>query len=244
MQGANTIPADMPIQSYNRLQIPYNYDPITEMHPVYIELELSDLVNLDTQDGVIYVTAYMTLLWKDYRFQWDMKYANVSSSFVDMNFIWIPDITLYNQAGDSKIMDAPAQIYHDGSVRLRRIAFLSAYCGVNIKSFPFDTQLCTLDFASWAGHLAVTAAPKQLRLTRNNLISPQAVYSISYNLDSFTADNTLKDEGGIQKNWPFVVYTLKVTRHSRFYISTTIFPIIIVTVICVFGLWNPTSTRD
>jgi hypothetical protein len=181
----------------------------------------------------------MTLLWKDYRFQWNMNYANVSSTFVDMNWIWIPDVTLYNAAGDSNIIDAPAQVYHDGSVRLRRLAFLSAYCGMNIKKFPFDTQKCTLDFASWAGHLAVTAAPKQMRPIKNNLISPQAVVSISYNLDSFTTENTLKDEGGMQKNWPFVVYTLKVTRHSKFYTSTTIMPIVIVTIICVAGLWIP-----
>lgn len=245
MEGSATIPKGMPNQSYNRLQIPYTGDPLTQNPPVYVELELSDLVNLDTQNGVIYITAYITLLWRDERFQWDLKYANVSKSYVDMNWIWIPDITLYNKAGDSNIVEAPALLFNDGSVKLRRIAFFSAYCAMDIENFPFDGQVCTLDLASWAGHLTVEAAPKQIKHPfRNNLISPQFVDSMSYALQSFTVKNIVMDQGGTQKKWPFVQYTIKVKRNSKFFMSTTIIPMLLVTVICVVGLWvNDINSR-
>jgi len=241
MQGATGNPADMPNQSYNNFQIPYNFDPLVELHPVYIEMELSDLVNIDTQNGIIYITAYMTLLWMDKRFTWDLKSNNnVTKTFVDMNWIWIPDVTLYNDAGDSNIVDSSAMIFYNGQVQLRRIAFLSSYCEMNIKQFPFDQQTCSLDFASWNGHLNLTAAPKQIKHpVKNNLLSPQLAVSISYTLESFKVQNTIQNEGGKQNSWPFVVYTLKARRNAGYYKSTTIYPILIVSIICVSGLWIP-----
>ena len=55
--------------------------------------------------------------------------------------------------------DVGAFVYPDGTVQWTAPAILSTSCRIDARKFPFDRQLCTLRFVSWAydqDHLTLT----------------------------------------------------------------------------------------
>ena len=46
------------------------------------------------------------------------------------------------------------EVNSDGTVKWFYTAVFTSHCPVNVKWFPFDTQVCVMDFLSWAysGH--------------------------------------------------------------------------------------------
>lgn len=48
-----------------------------------------------------------------------------------------------------EIRDCNARVNHTGSVEWQPRAIYKSACGVQIKYFPFDQQICTLKFGPW-----------------------------------------------------------------------------------------------
>ena len=77
------------------------------------------------------------------------KFGNLTQLQVEVKDTWVPWISLQNNADDLKPLgsysDFPVNIYNDGSI----IYTLKAKCDTYISKFPFDTQMCSLQFVSW-----------------------------------------------------------------------------------------------
>merc|ERR1719295_1417324 len=56
------------------------------------------LIHIDSlEEGVLTASAWLRMVWNDYRLQWDQKkFGNVSVLRVYPNDLWLPDIELYN----------------------------------------------------------------------------------------------------------------------------------------------------
>ncbi len=65
--------------------------------------------------------------------------------------IWVPDLILYNSAGDSFDPKTPvnAIIYNTGDVVYLPPGMFRSTCQIEIDQFPFDEQFCSLKFGSW-----------------------------------------------------------------------------------------------
>ena len=96
---------------------------MSRMEEVYefMSLELVDMVDIDTSSGLVYLNLNIDLRWVDYRLAWNTTLTNgISNVYFDSSFMWIPDITLYNQASGSNILDAPVILYSNGNCWLSR----------------------------------------------------------------------------------------------------------------------------
>ena len=117
-------------------------------------------------------------MWIDPRLAWDNlpAYADISETVLDPSLIWTPDMQLYNSAEEtSQLSDAKAWLKSDGRVYWSVPGQVQFNCaaegealsrpvdgelaeeygrkwprGVDLTLFPFDTQLCELQYGSWA----------------------------------------------------------------------------------------------
>lgn len=71
--------------------------------------------------------------------------------------VWAPDIILYNSADDNDKLGGGTEKYKtkiainsNGSCKWMAPAIFQSTCDINTKYFPFDDQICTLKFGSWA----------------------------------------------------------------------------------------------
>ena len=236
------VPAGCPPQGYNQQQMPvlsnHNEDDQYIQNggglKVYMSLELVNMVNIDTSGGLIYLNLNIDLWWTDYRLAWNQSLNGVGSVNFYSSYMWIPDITLYNQADGSNILDAPVILSSNGDCWLSRQAYIVYDCNMYLDKFPFDTQQCAMQWGSWTypiDGLELLVTPNQFskNSTVNELYSSSFKQSISWNTVSFTpSQKVISTNYG---SYAFVYYTLTCQRYSNYYIYTAIMPDIIVTVV-------------
>ncbi|EPB68586.1 Cation transporter family protein [Ancylostoma ceylanicum] len=145
---------------------------------VSMKVFLQQILNVDEQDQVIEVNAWLKYIWNDYRLRWrPLAFDNISSVRFpgDEQQIWQPDILLYNRHAILRLTQKLAQIYREGNLKSANERFDSSYksnlvvysnglvnwippgifritCKMDITMFPFDEQICFLKFGSWTYH--------------------------------------------------------------------------------------------
>ena len=97
--------------------------------------------------------AYSRQWWKDFRLTWTpSSYGGLSSLTVPRKKIWTPHIYLIDPAnemkaiGDDKVI---ARIHSDGSTMWSPGGLVQSLCDVDLYSFPFYTQTCSITLTIW-----------------------------------------------------------------------------------------------
>lgn len=120
---------------YSSLQIPAGYAENGEITPliVYMSLQLDALQYIDTEDGIVSITSNIDIWWYDYRLSWNNSLNfQVDYVYIEPNWIWSPDINLFNQADGTNFPSLPLKLHSDGLVHLSTKAYLKAYCALQV----------------------------------------------------------------------------------------------------------------
>ncbi|XP_015120635.1 acetylcholine receptor subunit alpha-like 1 isoform X2 [Diachasma alloeum] len=100
------------------------------------------------------VRAYVKMIWTDDKLKWNASnYGELNHLQVGNHEVWQPDITLLNSAGASSIepfSDAPCHIHQTGLVICTPPTQFLAICDLDFHFWPYDTQTCSIELASWA----------------------------------------------------------------------------------------------
>jgi hypothetical protein len=140
-------------------QIFSNYLPIIPESGTNLSLSLAIRAfnNIDQIDGSINMNIWLRYNWNS-DISWNpTDYNNISS--INLNtlpetdqFIWTPDIYLYNTAEKpmSELDYSKANVYSDGAIFWSRPGLIKSTCIFNLTYFPYDQQTCKLKFGSWS----------------------------------------------------------------------------------------------
>ncbi|VDQ05947.1 unnamed protein product, partial [Trichobilharzia regenti] len=81
----------------------------------------------------------------------ESDYGNIKTVRIFPSQIWTPDIKLYNFADERlrEHRDARVVVSSNGEMLWVPQALFKSTCEVEITYFPFDTQICMLEFGSW-----------------------------------------------------------------------------------------------
>jgi nicotinic acetylcholine receptor len=154
----------LPVRIRLRRDLLKNYDKI--VHPVRdpqssinVSLGLAYLhLNLDEWSSVLEVDAWLRQRWVDQFLTWDPRdYENLTMIHFALDEVWRPDIKLYNSADSGRIHvfgDEHTQfiVEHTGKVIWVPSAKFRAFCKIELRNWPFETQKCKLKFGSWTTH--------------------------------------------------------------------------------------------
>merc|ERR1719193_1781293 len=124
------------------------------------------LIHIDSlEEGVLTASAWLRMVWNDYRLQWDeKKFGNVSVLRVYPGDLWLPDIELYNTkeyrqfslAAQYKNEPCMALVYPDGEVLFIPPVDIKVHCAnFSFTAGPMDEQECNIKIGSWThdGHI-------------------------------------------------------------------------------------------
>ncbi|WKX91458.1 hypothetical protein Q1695_009917 [Nippostrongylus brasiliensis] len=122
-----------------------------------MKIFLQQLLNVDEQNQLVEVNAWLQYIWNDYRLRWrPIEHDNVSSVRfpTDEQQIWTPDILLWNSANENfdSSCRSNAVVYSNGDVHWIPPGIFKISCKMDITMFPFDEQICSLKFGSWTYH--------------------------------------------------------------------------------------------
>ncbi|XP_076085224.1 acetylcholine receptor subunit alpha-1-B-like [Mytilus galloprovincialis] len=116
-------------------------------------------------DETLSLTGGLSMSWDDVSLQWNpASYGGVTDLVLDNSKIWHPYIFLVNTPNEMKPIGYDTNnvlsVYSSGRVAWFPGGVLKAKCSTDFTKFPFDTQVCTLEFQPWGTTSAdITLSP-------------------------------------------------------------------------------------
>ncbi|VDK47481.1 unnamed protein product [Cylicostephanus goldi] len=95
--------------------------------------------------------------WNDDRLTWNPSdFDGIEGIFINQNLLWKADIVIVNSRASTEMASGAQHAYvqSNGDITLFVCNTVSYLCLMNVKDFPFDKQVCSVEFASFAflGH--------------------------------------------------------------------------------------------
>ncbi|CAH8662473.1 unnamed protein product [Schistosoma curassoni] len=115
-------------------------------------LQLFQILDLDENKQILRTNCWSMYKWTDSLLRWnESDYGNIKTVRIFPSQIWTPDIKLYNFADERlrEHRDARVVVSSNGEMLWVPQALFKSTCEVEITYFPFDTQICMLEFGSW-----------------------------------------------------------------------------------------------
>ncbi|KAH9498917.1 Neuronal acetylcholine receptor subunit alpha-10 [Bulinus truncatus] len=227
--------------TYSRPVEKYN-DTIT----ISYNMQLIQIMDLDEKNQVLTLNVWDRYIWYDMHLKWDpSKHGGVNSVRVPSSKIWIPDLKLYNYADErlAERRDARCTVFSDGKVLWMPQAIYKSSCEIDVATFPFDIQNCSLKFGSWthSGRLIdLMVLINETNTTEGKIDMSQYVKSNSWEILKFPAKRRVQYYTCCP-NEPYVdlSFTIIFRRRSTFYNYILILPCILLTSLTLVLFWIP-----
>lgn len=182
----------------------------------------------------------MTLSWDDTRLLWKpSEYDNIDTIHVNLDYLWSPDIYLYNAHIGSGDGGCKPSIDCLLSFKSRVACVMPCqhvgHCSIgDYSNWPFDRQNCSFTFGSWmkSGE-EMNYNPEKVKV-----VSSKAQRNNQWQLLSSTSKvNIGKYASAPNETYPSVTFSFLIERHSAFHVSGTIVPAIILMTLNLTVLW-------
>ncbi|XP_072014391.1 neuronal acetylcholine receptor subunit non-alpha-3-like [Amphiura filiformis] len=206
---------------------------------VSMQLVLTDITAVEEINHQIELNVWVRQVWKDAFLTWnETEFGGKKTTGDSREFIWIPDITLYNGVGDSndiKAEGAKLTVSSDGSVRWTVKVTLRSACQMRLISFPFDRQECILRFGSWSydGTLVnldilsgVAGFDVQSEYHANS--EWDLLSAIAYRKEISYLIPSKASAPPVVLTWPEAFFAIKLKRKFTFYLFTLLVPYFII----------------
>ena len=218
---------------YNRDVSPY-YNKTLNVSLLFM---LFSIVDFDEVTGVFSTVSAIILNWDDERLKWDQsEFTGVGQIRVPSEKIWYPDVVCLTQSDKlERIGDGAfyGDIQYSGSVRQILGTLLKTSCAIDMTFFPFDEQICKLEFCAWG------YSSEEIHMVKHALAfdylreSPRWVISGS----SITEEK-------LGNNADSIVIEIKIKRRPQHFILTTLSPIVMLLILNPFVFVLPVESGE
>ena len=231
-------------ENYASNVIPMNPDAVM----VNLQLYFIQLVSLDQVNQLMTVSVWLVQNWKDMRLTWDpAEYNGIDQFRVNPTDIWIPDLTLYNSA-DGKFQYAEelesqvmVRIYSDGTIRWTPLVVYTATCRMHLKYFPFDVQLCYLQFGSWVHD----QSRLDITLTSNSSNLDEFVENHVWYVSEVPSRKNVKTySSSSDVSYVDVQFFFILTRNFDKYVMNILLPCIVFGILCSMSFYVPYDSGE
>ncbi|XP_050397193.1 acetylcholine receptor subunit delta [Patella vulgata] len=121
----------------------------TDALEVSVVFSLVSISEVKEKDQTLVAFGYMGLKWTDTFLAWDSGRFNGLEDMVVPQFkIWRPDVVIGNMVEKTKELGfdgMPIRLTRTGDVYWFPNILFQTACDINIKYYPFDTQVCTIE---------------------------------------------------------------------------------------------------
>ncbi|CAJ0577269.1 unnamed protein product, partial [Mesorhabditis spiculigera] len=220
------------LAGYNKLARPvrdYNSKlNITVQPQIYSLIEVNELSE----------QIKLLLCWKDEFLTWNAtEWSGIRSINVPATQVWLPDGYIFNTVDVKEpLTQFNVRVSHEGIVEADFNKLIDIGCSMSILNFPFDTQLCSLQFGSWSYQF------HQISHIMKPVNVPTNAHNSEWEILNFTAEKVVKSyEGtnGVMNTYEEIFYHLKIKRKPLNYIVVILIPTFLIVNVSIVGLFTP-----
>uniref|UniRef100_A0A8C4QI47 5-hydroxytryptamine receptor 3A n=2 Tax=Eptatretus burgeri TaxID=7764 RepID=A0A8C4QI47_EPTBU len=118
---------------------------------VFLDFSIYAILKVDVKNQMVTTYLWYREYWLDRRLSWDpSQYEYVERLSLPISRMWSPDIVISELVEEDTSLEVP-YVYVNSTGFITHLRPLRAVttCILNIFSFPFDKQNCSLTFAAW-----------------------------------------------------------------------------------------------
>jgi hypothetical protein len=216
-----------------------NTRPLTNC--VNLEFDIHQIISVNEKNQVLTITAILKMEWNESRLAWNTSEFNLNNILVPAKSIWTPDLYFINTADANGFVNIQSQnlalVNSNGNVYLNlEIPTLNTRCDMNIRKFPFDTQLCEIDIGFWQNDLTRL----ELKIAADKLDLKDYTTNPLWHLDPPKIQDevsNLRFAGGL--NGKSYKVKLELRRRNVIYILYYFFACYIMNLIILFAFFMP-----
>ncbi|KAH3862136.1 neuronal acetylcholine receptor subunit alpha-10-like [Dreissena polymorpha] len=210
--------------------------------PVKLMLQLIQIVDLDEKNQVLKLNLWTNYYWIDEFLRWNPDdYEGVTEIRIPSDLIWTPDIKLYNYA-DIRLQerrDALVTIKYEGNITWIPQGIFMGTCNIDVTTFPFDKQSCSLKFGSWTydgSKLDLDFLGEKHEMLTEDYFVPNKAWAI---LGTPGVRNVLAYACCPNVKYHDLTYTVEFRRSATSYIYILILPCVLLTSLTLVLFWIP-----
>jgi hypothetical protein len=227
-----------------------NYNPkvrpvqdISSDLTVEMGLALQNIEKFDQMQESITLNAWIRQTWNDYRLSWNSTQSNLTFISVSKTQVWVPDTELLNAAGLPEIytLKGGLMLYSDGTMFYSNPVVLKMPCSLELETFPFDTQTCSMVFGSWVyssdflNLIPYNDEEKQIDVL-------DSFSHTEWEIDELTVEMILRErEGHINEEFNELEYSIVLSRFPHYYKLSMGMTIALVLVSFIIMLMEPSN---
>ncbi|RVE59817.1 hypothetical protein OJAV_G00192320 [Oryzias javanicus] len=194
---------------------------------VYIEMKIFAILDVNEANRMLVSYNWVYWRWNNEHIRWNPnEFCGQKHIFVPTKYLWMPDLTIEEMTDrDKTAPSSHLKINHDGIVEYRNGQVVDSTCRMDILTFPFDTQNCSISFKS------IMHSDEELLLFNNK--SQQDIYedvydtiltSTDWSILDLLAENRTVDYFGF--NQTLIIHNIVLRRRPEQYVLNFMLPLL------------------
>ncbi|XP_062605685.1 acetylcholine receptor subunit alpha-L1-like [Saccostrea cucullata] len=210
------------------------FNTVSDKIVLSIHLNLMSIRQVDEKEQTFSASFWISMTWPDHRFIWDStSYNGITELQTTSKYVWIPSsICIFNEVTDKKCLteEKPVTIHSSGYVVYTTSRESITQCKIDIRKYPFDSQVCSLFFGNF--------------FTTSEFIDLGTTYS-AYSLTYYEQNEEWNvNDFGITLDNNQLAFSLGIKRKPEFIVLTVLLPVIILSVLNIFAFVLPIDSGE
>lgn len=226
-----------------------NIHPVRD-HRTAVRVDLGmALIHLDLHErqSVLEVDGWMRLNWTDEYLAWrPEEFQGLAQIHFSQEEIWKPDIQLYNNADSNNMQHFGKThflVFHTGVVLWVPPAKFRAFCKVDLRQWPHDSQTCKLKFGSWTSHgdqIDLGLYHGNDKVDKLNFYTANKEWKVESS-EAIKSDNHYES---VPEKYPDITFTFHLSRTSPSYRAAIILPCLLTMMMVVTSFLLPPTAGE
>ena len=227
-------------EDYNPDVIPIN--GLSDTVNVSVDVFIMSIHSIDEKDQTFTLRGFLEVKWTDQFLKWSPQdFGDVTKINVKNEHIWLPDLALMNAYDSPTEMgqrDGRTSIDNYGTCVTWPYKAFKVGCKIRIRKFPFDVQVCELDFLSWSNPSSVL----KLKTTSDTLSFQYYKESSEWAITSIRIREYFNPYG--DDGWDHVEFKFTLQRKWLFYVLNMIVPIMCISFLNITCFIIPSESGE
>ncbi|XP_027883677.1 5-hydroxytryptamine receptor 3C-like [Xiphophorus couchianus] len=212
---------------------------------ISVHFTLYGILGVDEKSQLLITYIWLYYWWKNEFISWDPVQCGTDKISLPKEKFWIPDIVINEFMEENKAPSVPyLYLYNDGKIKDTFPVRVVSSCNLNIYTFPFDIQNCSLTFNSYVYYaqeikVFLGRDPKTITELSKNVMTTMG----EWELVDITAQKLVNnDESGLYTD--MLAFYVRVRRRATMYVVNLLLPSCFLITLDLFSFLLPAESTD
>ncbi|XP_076581984.1 uncharacterized protein LOC143317998 [Chaetodon auriga] len=218
------------------------------LRPVFNLSSIRPVMNMSTPTNVsieFILFGILGVKWRTEFVKWDPEQCGSSRITIPRKLLWVPDVVINEFMDKNTAPFVPySYLFSDGFVLDKQPVRVVSSCRLNIYTFPFDIQTCTLSFNAYLHRMAALQIDQMLSAEEIFKYSKKAMKTMGeWELVGLTAktDHLPAGDGEIYQE---IRFSVSVRRRATMYVVNLLIPSCFLITVDLFSFLLPPKSPN